>query len=103
MRIIVLFNLRHDVSVADYEAWAVKTDIPIVNALGSIKSFTVLKATGVLGSDAAPPYQYVEIVDVADETQFGTDCATETMKKVAAEFQALADNPVFIATTELGA
>lgn len=102
MRIIVLFNLRPSVSVADYESWATKTDIPIVNALGSIKSFTVHKATGVMGSDQTPPYQYIEIVEVSDDEQFGKDCATDTMKKVAAEFQALADNPTFVTTTQLG-
>src|SRR6478736_2148106 len=73
MRIIVLFNLRPGVDVAADEDWAIKTDIPIVNGLGSIKSFTVHKAESVLGSDAASPYQYFEVVDVADEEQFGTD------------------------------
>ncbi len=103
MRIIVLFNLRDGVSAADYEAWARTTDIPIVNALPSIRSFTVHKATGVMGSDQPPPYQYIEVVDVADEARFGEDVATETMKRVAAEFQALADNPTFIATADIEA
>lgn len=103
MRIIVLFNLREGVNAADYEAWAKTTDIPIVNALPSIKSFTVHKATGVMGSDQLSPYQYIEVVDVADAAKFGEDVATETMKQVAAEFQALADNPTFIATAPVGA
>lgn len=102
MRIIVLFNLRAGVSVADYEDWARKTDIPIVNKLPSIKSFTVHKATAVMGSDKPSPYQYIEVVDVADEAQFGKDVATETMQRVAAEFQKLAE-PTFIMTTELRA
>ncbi len=102
MRIIVLFNLRPEIDVAAYEEWAVKTDIPIVNSLGSIKSFTVHKAESVFGSDAAPPYQYIEVVDVADETLFGTEVAGETMQRVAAEFQKLADNPTFIKTSQLG-
>lgn len=103
MRIIVLFNLRPEVAVADYEEWAVKTDIPIVNDLRSVKSFTVHKMDSVLGSDTAPPYQYIEVVDVADEALFGTEVAAETMQRVAAEFQKLADNPIFIKTSQLGA
>ena len=83
MRIIVLFNLRPETSVADYEEWADKME-------------------SVLGSDAAPPYQYIEVVDVADETLFGTEVAGETMQRVAAEFQKLADNPTFITTSQLG-
>jgi hypothetical protein len=102
MRIIVLFNLRPEIDVAAYEEWAVKTDIPIVNNLGSIKSFTVHKAESVLGSDVAPPYQYIEVVDVADEALFGSEVAGETMQRVAAEFQKLADNPTFIKTSQLG-
>ncbi|WP_428928965.1 hypothetical protein [Marinibacterium sp. SX1] len=101
MRIIVLFNLRPGVSAEDYEAWARTTDIPVVNDLPSIASFTVHKATGVMGSDATPPYQYVEVVDVADMDGFGRDVSTEAMTRIAAEFQALADNPTFVTTTDL--
>ena len=101
MRIIVLFNLRPGVSAADYEKWAKTTDIPVVNRLPSIDSFRVFEATGVMGSETAPPYQYIEVVDVLDEGQFSADVSTETMKRIAAEFQALADNPIFITTSEL--
>lgn len=103
MRVIVLFNLRPGVSVSDYETWAKTTDIPVVNRLASIESFRVFQATGVMGSQEAPPYQYIEVVDIADEGQFGADISTDTMKRIAAEFQALADNPVFVTTTELRA
>lgn len=103
MRIIVLFNLRPEVAVADYEKWAIETDIPIVNDLRSIESFTVHKMEGVLGSDAKPPYQYIEVVDVGDEALFGTEVAGATMQRVAAEFQKLADNPIFIKTSQLAA
>ena len=49
MRIICLFNLKEGASAADYEAWARGTDIPGVNALGSVAVFTVHRATGLLG------------------------------------------------------
>ena len=47
MRIICLFNLKPGVDVSEYEAWAKTRDIPTVNGLGSVTSFTVHKATGV--------------------------------------------------------
>jgi hypothetical protein len=103
MRIVVLFNLKPGVDIAAYEAWARTTDLPVVNGLSSIAAFTVHAATGVLGSDARPPYAYVEIVDVADMDQFGKDVATAAMQKVAGEFQGFADNPVFILTRDLEA
>jgi hypothetical protein len=101
MRIVVLFNLRPDVKAEDYVAWAKSVDIPTVNALKSIDSFRVHRITGVLGSDARPPYGYVEIIDVADMGTFGEEIATDAMKRIAAAFQAFADNPIFLTTEDL--
>lgn len=98
MRLIALFNLKPGVSIADYEAWAKATDLPIVNALPSVDAFTVFRTTGQLGSDSPAPYQYIEIIDVADMDQFGQDVSTEAMQKVAAAFQGMAD--VTFLTTE---
>jgi hypothetical protein len=96
-RLVVLLNLKPGKTAADYEAWARATDLPTVNALKSVDRFEVFKATGLLGSDAKPPYQYVELIDVNDMALFGSEVGTDTMKKVAAEFQGWAD-PIFIAT-----
>lgn len=100
-KIIALFNLKPGVSVSDYEAWAKRVDLPTVNALASIDKFEVFRATGLLGSDAKPPYSYVEIIDVGDMSGFGADVASETMQKVAAEFGAMAD-VVFLTTEQVG-
>lgn len=91
MRLIVLFNLKPGIDRVAYEAWARETDLPTVNALPSIDRFEVFRTTGVLGSDAAPPYAYVEILDVADMDRFGADCDTDAMGKIAAAFQGMAD------------
>ncbi len=99
-RIIVLFNLKAGKSHADYEAWARARDLPIVNALKSIDGFKVYQMTGLMGSDEAPPYQYVEIIDVADMGVFGEEVSTATMQAVAAEFQGWAE-PVFILTRDI--
>ncbi|MCG8442469.1 MAG: hypothetical protein MI723_11730 [Caulobacterales bacterium] len=101
-RIIALFNLKPGVSVADYEAFAKETDLPTVNGLKSIDGFEVFKSSGLLGSDAKPPYAYVEIIDVNDMETFGQEVASETMQKVAGAFQAMADDLVFIMTDKLG-
>ncbi|MEX6724981.1 REDY-like protein HapK [Parapedomonas caeni] len=98
MRLIALFNLKPGVEPAAYEAWAREVDLPTVNGLGSIERFEVFRATGQLGSDAAAPYAYVEIIDVADMDAFGADIATEAMQAIAATFQAMAD--VTFLTTE---
>jgi hypothetical protein len=101
-RIVALFNLKPGVSEADYEAWAKRVDIPTVNGLKSIDKFEVFKSVGLLGSEAKPPYAYVEIIDVDDMDQFGKDVATATMQKVAGEFQAMASDLSFILMSKLG-
>ncbi len=99
-RIIVLLNLKPGVSRAAYEAWARSTDLPTVNRLRSVQRFEVLESTGLLGSSARPPYDYIEVLDVVDMALFGEETATERMKAVAAEFVQWAD-PVFVTTRAL--
>lgn len=94
--IVVLFNLKPGVDVNAYEYWAKSTDLPTVNGLESVNKFDVFKTTGLLGSDASAPYQYVELLVINDFDQFGQQVATDTMKKVASEFQQFADSPLFI-------
>jgi hypothetical protein len=101
-RIIALFNLKPGVAAADYEAWAKRVDLPTVNGLKSIENFAVFKSTGLLGSEAKPPYRYIEIIDVADMDAFGKDVASAAMQKVAAEFQAMAADLSFMMTEQLG-
>lgn len=101
-RIIALFNLKPGVSAEDYEAWAKSTDLPTVNGLKSVDGFEVFRATGLLGSTDAPPYRYIEIIDVNDMETFGGEVGSETMQKVAREFQAMACDLSFILTEKLG-
>lgn len=95
-KIVVLFNLKPGADEAAYENWARATDIPSVRALGSVASFNVLRASALLGSDAPPPYRYVETIEVADMALFGTEVAGDTMTRVAAEFRAFAADPLFM-------
>lgn len=100
-RIIVLVSLKPGKSRADYENWARTVDLPTVNGLASIDKFEVFEAAGLLsGGDA--PYDYIEILDIADMDMFGKEVATETMRKVSGAFREWAD-PIFIKTRNLDA
>lgn len=102
MRIIVLFNLKEGVSIAEYEEWAKTRDIPGVNALGSIDGFTVHKATGIFGApEAKVPFEYFEIIDVNDMDGFVADISTPEFQAAAAPFQEYADAPQFVLTEDL--
>jgi hypothetical protein len=96
--LIVLFNLKPGTDKDEYENWANTVDLPTVRGLTSIKDFRILRSTGMFGADTPAPYQYVEIIDVSEWQQFGTEIGTDVMQKVAAEYQQFADNPQFIVT-----
>lgn len=100
-RLIALFNLKPGIDRAAYEEWARTVDLPTVNGLPSISEFAVFRSAVTLGSDAPPPYQYIEVIDIADMDQFGKDISTETMQKIAAQFQEMAD-VTFIQTDKIG-
>lgn len=101
-KIVALFNLKSGISASQYEDWAKSTDLPTVKGLKSVDTFEVFRSAGLLGSDVAPPYRYIEIIDVNDMDAFGAEVGSETMQKVAGEFQAMADDLVFILTEKLG-
>ncbi len=101
--LIVLFRLKPGVDVQAYEEWAKSTDLPIVRELPSVAGFDLYKVSGLLGSDGNAPYEYVEKIEVSDMHQFGDDVGTETMRRVASEFQGFADNPVFMLTDRMEA
>jgi hypothetical protein len=101
MRILVLFNLKPGVAPDAYARWAREVDIPGVRALGSVAEFRVLKVTGLLGSDAPPPYTHAETIDINAFDAFLGDVSSPAVQAVAAQFQAFADNPVFLLTEDL--
>ena len=102
MRIICLFNLKDGVDIAEYEEWAKTRDIPAVNRLASVDSFTVHRATGVFGDDSATPhFAYIEVIDVTGLDAFVADVSTDDFQAAAAPFQGFADAPQFILTEPL--
>ncbi|GGI83338.1 hypothetical protein GCM10007973_19790 [Polymorphobacter multimanifer] len=101
MRMFVMFNLKPGVEVADYEEWTKTRDMPNVRSLMSIKDFRVFGVTGLFGSDAKPPFQYVEVIDIVEIDEFLKDIDTPAMKEVTGEFEKWTDSPVFLTTNEL--
>ncbi len=97
MRLIVLLKLKPGADRAQYEAWVRDTDIPGVRRLPSVSGYTVHKASGLLGSGEPAPYDYVEILDVADPARFEADVATPEVQALAAGLASFAE-ATFIVT-----
>ena len=97
--LIVLFNLKDGVSERDYEKWAKEVDIPIAGSLKSVRDFKLYRTEGIFGSDALPPYKYIEVLDISDFDSLPSDIASEPkMNDVANKFQSFADSPIFLVT-----
>lgn len=101
MRIIALFNLKAGASRNEYEAWARGRDLPTVNSLTSVDGFQVLRATGVLFSEAKPPYDYIEVLDITGMDAFMADCGGDAVGALAREMSAFTDGATFVTTEAL--
>ena len=99
--LVVLFNLKDPSSKDAYEKWAQTTDVPTVKGLKSVDDFKVYKLQSMMGSDDPAPYQYCEVIDINDMEGLGAELGTERMQKVAGEFQAFAENPLFIISEQI--
>lgn len=99
--LVVLFNLKDDSAREAYEKWAKETDVPTASSMTSVDSFKVFKLGNIMGTEDASPYQYCEVLEINDMAKLGEEVGSEAMKKVAGEFQAFADNPMFIVSEQI--
>jgi hypothetical protein len=99
--IVVLFNLKADANIGDYEAWAKSKDLPTVNNLASVNNFRILKMGNMLGTDAPSPYDYCELIEIPNMEAFFADLQSEEVQAGAKAFSAFADNPMFIVANDL--
>jgi hypothetical protein len=88
---IVLVNLKEGVEPEDYERWVIESYAPAVRGLPSVEGWRDYRTTGLLGSDAAPPYRYVATLDIGDLDQLGRDAAGEEMRRLLSELRDMAE------------
>ncbi len=89
--VIVLINLKEGVEPEDYERWVRESYAPAVRGLPSVEDWRDYRATGLLGSDAAPPYRYVVTLDIGDVDQLGRDAAGEEIRWLLSELRDMAE------------
>ncbi len=100
-KLLVLFNLQPGVEPNEYEAWARSTDLPTARSLDSVIDFKVYRASGLFGSDQAPPYQYAEWLEVTGLEALAADAQSKAMAAVVEAFGRFADAPSFILVEDL--
>ena len=88
---IVLVNLKEGVSPEEYERWIIESYVPAAKALPSVEDWRDYRVSGLLGSLARPPYQYVVTLEIKDPEQLRRDMAREEMKRLFSELHELAE------------
>ena len=88
---IVLVNLKEGVSPEEYERWIIESYAPAAKALPSVEDWRDYRVSGLLGSLARPPYQYVVTLEIKDPEQLRRDMASEEMKRLFSELHELAE------------
>jgi len=88
---VVLVNLKDGVRPEDYERWILESYAPAVRNLSSVEDWRDYRASGLLGSDAAPPYRYVVILEASDLEQLGRDMEGEEMQSLLSELHEVAE------------
>ena len=88
---IVLVNLKEGVSPKEYERWILESYAPAAKALPSVEDWRDYRVSGLLGSLARPPYQYVVTLEIKDPEQLRRDMASEEMQRLFSELHELAE------------
>jgi hypothetical protein len=88
---VVLVNLKERVSPEDYERWILSSYAPAVRRLPSVEDWRNYRVSGLLGSDATPPYRYVVTLEVSDPGHLGRDMHSEEMRRLFSELHELAE------------
>ena len=88
---VVLVQLKEGVEPEDYERWVLERYAPEVRGLPSVSDWRNHRVTGLLGSDAAPPYRYVVTLEVEDLGGLGRDMSGEEMQRLLGELHEYAD------------
>lgn len=65
-RVFFLNRLRPDADAAEYERWVREVDYPLARGLPTIARYEVTRLEGHLQEDGAPPYDYLEVIDITD-------------------------------------
>ena len=88
---IVLVNLKEGVSPEDYERWILESYAPAVRELASVEDWRDYRVSGLLGSEAAPPYRYVVSLELSDPGELGRDMQREDIQRLFSELHELAE------------
>lgn len=97
--LITGLRLKAGVDPVDYERFALEVDKPTCEAeLPSFESWNVHRVLRLQGSEAEPPYDYVEVVHLSDLDQFERDLQSPVVAELGRRSEPLLEEPDLIVT-----
>jgi len=88
---VVLVNLKEDVTPEAYERWLDERYVPAVLGLPSVDEWRGHRVGGLAGADGEPPYQYIVAVEINDLEQLGRDMEGEQVQTLLGELRRYAE------------
>ncbi len=82
---IVLVNLKEDVSSEEYERWLQERYVPAILDLDSVDEWHGYRVGGLPEADGEPPYEYVVAVGINDLKRLGRDMESEQVQRLLGE------------------
>jgi hypothetical protein len=82
---IVLVNLREDVTPQEYETWLEERYVPAILDLASVDEWLGYRVGGLPESGGEPPYEYVVSVGISDLEQLGRDMESGQVQQLLGE------------------
>jgi hypothetical protein len=101
-QIIILYNLRADVTPEKFEDWVRTVDQPNMLSLARVSRFRTFRTHALLMGSGKPSVQYVEVFDITDLDGFTSeDMQSEIVQMVLGAFMGLVENPELIIASEV--
>jgi len=82
---IVLVNLKEDVTPQEYERWLEERYVPAILDLASVEEWHGYRAGGLPEAGGEPPYEYVVSVGINDLEQLGKDMESKQVQRPLGE------------------
>lgn len=99
VRMVAVFNLKEGVTPEEYEAWARKTDPPMMAKLRSITSYGAYRTTGLLNGEKSP-YAYTEVIEVNDLELLQEEMKLEEVKAISKKLRGMITDYSMMLTEE---
>jgi hypothetical protein len=98
--VFFLNKLRSGVTAADYERWVREVDYPTARSLHTIKSYVVARMDSTLDG-GAPPYDYVERVEITDVDDYRRELGRQEMGDFSSQWSSRVGESIALVGDEI--